>query len=91
MPTLCLVFLLYWKQKFRFVLLKGVRSLKQLYVVIKGPFDSKKLWSLIERYKVNLTDLGDKVLVYGDVTFQQSVDIIAFCAMFGDILESNVG
>jgi len=65
--------------------------MKPLYVVIQGPFDSKKLWSLISRYKVNLTDLGGKILVYGDVSFHDAVDVIAFCSMFGEIEESKVG
>lgn len=65
--------------------------MKSLYIVIQGPFDSKKLWSLISRYNVNLTDLGENVLVYGDVTFHDSVDIISFCSMFGEIKESKVG
>lgn len=84
-------FLLYWNQKFCFVHLKGVRSMKHLYAVVKGPFDSKKLWSLISRYNVNLTDLGDKVLVYGDVNIHDAADVLAFCSLFGDILESEVG
>lgn len=61
-----------------------------LMVKIQGPFDSKKLWSLIKRYGVNLTDLGKIVLVYGDVSFDDAVDIIAFCSMFGEI-ESEYG
>ena len=65
--------------------------MKQLYAVIKGPFDSKKLWSLISRYKVNLTDLGNTVLVYGDVDIHDAADVLAFCSMFGEILESKVG
>lgn len=71
--------------------MKGVMSMKQLYAVIKGPFDSKKLWSLISKYKVNLTDLGNTVLVYGDVNIHDAADVLAFCSMFGEILESKVG
>lgn len=70
--------------------MKGVMSMKQLYAVIKGPFDSKKLWSLISKYKVNLTDLGNTVLVYGDVDIHDAADVLAFCSMFGEILESEV-
>lgn len=65
--------------------------MKHLYAVIKGPFDSKKLWSLISKYNVNLTDLGDKVLVYGDLDIRDATDVLAFCSLFGDILESTVG
>lgn len=55
-----------------------------LLVEIKGPFDSKKLWGLISRYGVNLTDIGDIVLVHGEVDFKDHVDILAFCALFGE-------
>lgn len=71
--------------------LKGVMSMKHLCATIKGPFDSKKLWSLISKYNVNLTDLGDKVLVYGDVNIHDAADVLAFCSLFGEIIESEVG
>ena len=56
-----------------------------LMVEVKGPFDSKKLWGLIEKYGVNLTDLGDKVLVYGDLDVKESTVVISCCSMFGEI------
>jgi hypothetical protein len=62
----------------------------QLMIEIKGGFDSRRLWSLIKRYKVNLTDLGDTVLVYGDISFHDAVDVIAFCSMFGE-MKSDYG
>lgn len=65
--------------------------MKHLCATIKGPFDSKKLWSLISKYNVNLTDLGDKVLVYGDVNIHDAADVLAFCSLFGEIIESEVG
>lgn len=64
--------------------------MKHLCATIKGPFDSKKLWSLISRYNVNLTDLGDTVLVYGDVNIHDAADVLAFCSLFGEIIESEV-
>ena len=63
----------------------------QLMVEIKGPFDSRKLWALIQRYDVNLTDLGETILVYGDISFENAVDVIAFCSMFGEMKSSYGG
>ena len=62
-----------------------------LNVEIKGPIDSKKLWALIERYGVNLTDLGNIVLVYGEVDQKDATDIIAYCGLFGDITSKTGG
>ena len=78
-------------EDFASYVMKGVMSMKHLYAVVKGPFDSKKLWSLISRYDVNVTDLGDTVLVYGDVDIHDATDVLAFCSLFGDIIESEVG
>ena len=58
-------------------------------IEIKGKIDSKALWSLIERYGVNLTDLGNVSLVYGSVKdFHDATDVIVYCALFGDIKTS---
>lgn len=62
-----------------------------LFVEIKGGFDSKRLWSLIAKYGINLTDLDAVVLVYGDVAFNEAVDIVAYCSMFGEVLKSDFG
>lgn len=57
-----------------------------IQIEIRGNIDSKALWSLIERYGVNLTDLGNVSLVYGTVkTFHDATDVIVYCALFGDI------
>ena len=85
-------FLVYTRiRRFALYISKGVMSMKHLYAVVKGPFDSKKLWSLISKYNVNLTDLEDKVLVYGDVDIHDAADVLAFCSLFGEIIESEVG
>lgn len=54
-------------------------------VEIKGPINSRALWSLISRYNVSCTDLGAVTYVYGDVTFDEAVDVVCFCSMFGEI------
>lgn len=66
--------------------------MKQLYAVVQGPFDSKELYERIAGLgKVNVTDLGDKVLVYGDVAIEAAGPILDACASYGDVLESKVG
>lgn len=57
----------------------------KLFITIKGPIDSLMLWSLIKEYKPNLTDLGEKVLIYGDFNITSATRIISCCALFGDI------
>ena len=57
-----------------------------IQIEIRGNIDSKALWSLIKRYGVNLTDLGNVSLVYGTVKdFHDATDVIVYCALFGDI------
>lgn len=57
-----------------------------IQVEIRGNIDSRALWSLIKRYGVNLTDLGNVSLVYGTVKdFHDATDVIVYCALFGDI------
>lgn len=56
-----------------------------LFIEINGNIDSRSLWQLIERYKVNLTDLEDKSLVYGDVSSYDALEIIACCSLYGKL------
>lgn len=57
-----------------------------IQIEIRGNIDSRALWSLIKRYGVNLTDLGNVSLVYGTVKdFHDATDVIVYCALFGDI------
>lgn len=66
--------------------------MKQLYAVVSGPFDSKKLYRSIQHLgDINVTDLGDKVLVYGDVAIEAAAIILDTCAEYGDVIESKVG
>lgn len=56
-----------------------------LFMTIEGDFDSRLLWSLIEKYKVSLTDLDNVVLVYGDVCARVAAEVLVCCAPFGKI------
>lgn len=56
-----------------------------LYIEIQGTIDSLMLWELIESYKLNLTDLGKVVLIYGDCSYINAGQIISKCALFGNL------
>lgn len=54
-------------------------------VSITGKIDSKKLYSEISEYDINVTDLGDVTFVYGKVSMYNSMFIIDICRKYGDI------
>lgn len=63
----------------------------EIYIEIRGPLDSKKLFEEIEPFGgVNVTDLGDKVLVYGVLPFMSAVTALSFCSEYGEILASSI-
>lgn len=57
----------------------------KLWVEITGEMDTLMLWSLIERYNLNLTEVIGKCWVYGDCNYTIAGKVIAKCALFGDI------
>ena len=57
----------------------------RFFMTIEGDFDARLLWSLIEKYKVNLTELEHVVLVYGDVDVKTVAEVLVCCAPFGKI------
>ena len=56
----------------------------ELFITIKGPIDSKALFELISMFNANLTDLGDKVLIYGDFYLSEATRIIYHAGLFGN-------
>ena len=56
-----------------------------IWLEIQGKIDSMALWEQIKRYGVNVTDLCQKTLVYGEVDFITAGTIISICSMHGDI------
>ena len=57
----------------------------RLFVEINGNIDSSSLWPLIKPYKVNLTDLIDKSLVYGEVDIVTALEVITCCSLYGNL------
>lgn len=54
-------------------------------VTITGKIDSKKLYSEIQDYNVNVTDLGEVTFVHGEASMYDSMFIIDICRKYGDI------
>lgn len=52
---------------------------------IDGQINSRDLWSHIEHFKVNLTDLIEFTYVYGEVELEDAVQIIRICALYGNL------
>ena len=57
----------------------------KIFIEINGSIDSKSLWQLIGRYKVNLTDCIDKTYIYGDVDTIIAAEVIVCCALYGNL------
>lgn len=55
------------------------------FIEIKSKIDSRKLYALIGRDGINVTDLGDIVLVYGEANIEHLTSVLYYCASFGDI------
>lgn len=54
-------------------------------VEIEGPIDSRSLWKMIERYRVNLTDSIGTVYVYGEADTIVVMEVIVCCALYGKL------
>ena len=56
-----------------------------LYAEITGKIDSRKLYSEIKDYDVNVTDLGIKTLIYGEVSLKVALIIIDAASEYGKV------
>lgn len=56
-----------------------------IWLEIQGKIDSEALWHQLERYGVNVTDLCQKTLVYGEVDILTAGTIVTICSMHGNI------
>lgn len=53
------------------------------FIEIAGEVDSLTLWSLIQKFKVNLTAWENKTWIYGECELHNLGTIIERCALFG--------
>ena len=72
--------------------MKGVISMVALYIEIRGPIDSKKLFEELEELgnKVNVTDMDKTILVYATLPFISAVTVLSVCSDYGDIIKSSI-
>lgn len=63
------------------------------YVEIKGQIDSRALWDALcafdhyeetHQHVINVTDLGNRTLVYGNLPFLQAAAVVGICEQFGE-------
>ena len=57
-----------------------------VFVKIVGKIDGKQLFELVEQFGMNVTDLMDETLVYGECYMEQASRVLYHCALFGDIM-----
>ena len=63
----------------------------QLFVEIRGPIDSRALWDALSAYDhtefqkhtLNLTDMGETVIVYGTLSILEAVTVAGICGQYG--------
>lgn len=57
-----------------------------LWIKTEDLADSKALYQEIEAYKINLTDLIDYSLIYGDCTLEDALTIISLTEKYSHII-----
>jgi len=57
-----------------------------VFVKIVGKIDGKQLFELVEQFGMNVTDLMDETLVYGECYMEQASRVLYHCALFGNIM-----
>lgn len=55
-----------------------------IFIEIRGQINSHELYDVIGCHGVNVTDLGEQTLVYGNTNIANIAPIITTCATFGD-------
>jgi hypothetical protein len=57
-----------------------------VFVKIVGKIDGKQLFELVEQFGMNVTDLMEETLVYGECYLEQASRVLYHCALFGNIM-----
>lgn len=57
-----------------------------VFVKIVGKIDGKQLFELVQQFGMNVTDLMDETLVYGECYLEQASRVLYHCALFGNIM-----
>ena len=65
--------------------------IRRVYLELKGDYDPRKVWALIECYGVNMLVAEDKSWIYGPVKLRDLGKLIQTCAYFGEVNTSVLG
>lgn len=57
-----------------------------IFVQVIGKINSKELFEIVEQFGMNVTDMGDKTLVYGECYLEQASRIVFHCSLFGNTM-----
>lgn len=57
-----------------------------VFVKVVGKIDGKQLFELVEQFGMNVTDLMEETLVYGECYLEQASRVLYHCALFGNIM-----
>lgn len=57
-----------------------------VFVKIVGKIDGKQLFELVGQFGMNVTDLMEETLVYGECYAEQASRVLYHCALFGNIM-----
>ena len=56
------------------------------FITITGEFNSKELYEILLKFgDVNLIDMGDKSIIFGEAPAFQTSQIVYHCSLFGSI------
>lgn len=58
--------------------------LVNLYVEMPPNVDSKIIWNDVEIYGVNVTDVINMILIYGQSSMLNALEVLAILAKYGD-------
>ena len=56
-----------------------------VWIELRGQVDALALWRELEGYAMNVTDVIDKVWIYGDCSNEVAGRVIAICSKYGKL------
>ena len=56
-----------------------------IFIRISGQIDSRGLYECVKQMGMNVTDLADMTLVYGDCDVDDVMELVCICWSYGDV------
>lgn len=57
-----------------------------VFVKIFGSINGRELFDLVGQFGMNVTDMDNETLVYGECYLEQASRVLYHCALFGNIM-----